>query len=118
VTSSTGQFQAVFPDGLVIDRLPMGYANERWHISFVCSGVDFAANVPSRASTFPEEFRSRVSIVPVDGALEYAGGGGHGSRFEQDRHLRFRADGVHSVEVVYSFEGEQVAIETVVLQPV
>ena len=104
-----------FPDGLVIDRLPVGYANERWHVSFVCSGVDFAASVPSRASTFPEEFGSRVSIVAVDGTLEYAGGGGHGGRYEQDRHLRFQADGVHSVEVVYSFDGEQVAKEKVAL---
>jgi len=78
--------------------------------------VDFADGLPSRSSTFADEFSSRVSVVAVDGTFEYAGGGGHGGRFEHDRHLRFKADGVNSVDVVYSFDGEKVAIETVVLR--
>jgi hypothetical protein len=100
------------PDGLVVDRLPLGYANERWRLTFVCSGVDFRRGHPSRAILFSEEFAERVSITAVTGGdFVYAGGGGHGSGSEQDRHLRFSAEGAETIRVSYLCEGQVVASE-------
>ena len=84
----------MLPDGLIIERLPVGRANGGWHVSFVCSGVDFLQGVPPRAVHFPSEFRSRVSIAAVTGDLRHLGGGAGGGEDEQEVRMRFADNGV------------------------
>jgi hypothetical protein len=103
------QRRIVLPDGLIIERLPVGRANERWHLSFVCSGVDFLQGDPPRAVRFPDEFRSRVSVAAVAGDLQYLGGGAGGSDDEQEVRMYFADNGVTAIEVTYLDAGTPVA---------
>ena len=40
------EFRVDMPDGLVIERLPIGLANDQWCLAFVCSGIDFSTRRP------------------------------------------------------------------------
>lgn len=108
-----GQFRVVLPDGLVIERLPVGVAHGHWRLAFVCSGVDFLRGDPPRAFQFPDEFRSRVSVAAVTGDLQHRGGGVAGGDDEQEVRMRFTADGVDAIEITYRHEGKPVAGEVV-----
>ncbi len=113
MTSRTDQLAVALPDGLIIDRLPVGRANGHWHLSFVCSGVDFNQGHPPRAMQFHEEFRSRVSVAALAGDLVSLGGGGRGDEDEQDMHMRFADNGVTALEIIYTYEGALVASEVI-----
>jgi hypothetical protein len=115
-TPRTEQFRVVMPDGLIIERLPVGYAHGHWRISFVCSGVDFGQGDPPRATRFTDEFRARVSIEAVSGDLDYRGGGTSGGGDEQEVHLRFADNGIEVIEITYHPDGATVAREVIELR--
>ena len=112
-TPRAEQFRVVLPDGLIIERLPVGRANGRWHVSFVCSGVDFLQGDPPRAVRFPDEFRSKVLVAAVTGHLQYLGGGAGGGDDEQEVRMRFADNGVTAVEVTYLDAGTRFAAEVI-----
>jgi hypothetical protein len=93
MTPHTEEFRVVMPDGLVIERLPIGSANGHWRIPFVCSGVDFARGNPPRSTEFADEFRGRVSMEAVSGDLDYRGGGTGGGGDEQEVRMHFADNG-------------------------
>lgn len=109
----TDEFRLDLPDGLVIERLPVGLANGQWHLAFVCSGVDFLAGDPARAVHFAHEFRSRVMISAVDGTLDYQGGGSSGGEAEQEVRMRYARSGPTSLEITYLHDGAAVAREVI-----
>jgi hypothetical protein len=116
VTPRTEQFRVVLPDGLIVDRLPIATAHGNWRICFVCSGVDFRDGDPPRATRFSDEFRGRVSIKAVSGALDYRGGGTSGGENEQEVRMHFADNGVKVLEITYGQDGAAVAREVIELK--
>ena len=115
--SLDGQFRVVMPDGVVIERLPLGLARGRWRFAFVFHGY--------RLPPFPDggeryerlrEMNDRIALEGVDGDLaerDRDWGGG------DDTQHRFRAqcldNGLSEARVTYSHRGETIATEIVPL---
>jgi len=115
MTPRTEQFRVVMPDGLIVERLPIGTAHRHWRISFVCSGVDFGQGDPPRATLFSDEFRGRVSIEAVSGDLDYRGGGIGGGEDEQEVRMNFADNDTKVIEITYHQDGVAVAHEVIEL---
>lgn len=103
------------PDGLVIERLPVGLANREWHLSFVCSGVDFFAGSPRRADRFHQDFRDRVTVTGVGADLEWAHGGSDGGDTYMEFQESYAQNGVTAIAVSYLHDGGVVADEVLAL---
>ena len=77
------EFRVDMHDGLVIERLPIGLANDHWYVAFVLSGVD---SLTSPSPDFLIEFRKMVVISDAerpDWVFESEGGGSSGGGDEQ-----------------------------------
>lgn len=101
------------PDGLVIDRLPVGFAHDAWRVAFIVSGANFLAGEPPRAVGFHDEFRNRVTLEGVGAPLLSRGGGGGGGGDEQEMHFTYRNNGVKGLRISYVYEGTVLASEVI-----
>ena len=108
-----GQFHVEMPDGLVIERLPVGHAHGHWRVWFVAHGVSFATGKPPRAVRFLQEFYDRVTIEGIGGDLNYRGGGSGGGDGEQEVHMNYLDDGLTGFRITYRHDGEVVASEVI-----
>lgn len=113
VTTRAGQFRVEMPDGLVIERLPVGLVHGEWRVAFVVSGADFLSGEPPRAVGFREEFRERVALDGVGAPLVSRGGGGGGSDDEQEVRFNYLDNGLTGVRITYTFEGDVLSSEVV-----
>ena len=113
VTIRAGQFRVEMPDGLVIERLPVGLAHGEWRVAFVVSGADFLSGEPPRAVGFREEFRERVALDGVGAPLVSRGGGGGGSDDEQEVRFNYLDNGLTGVRITYIHEGDVLSSEVV-----
>lgn len=118
VTEATArQLRVEMPDGLVIERLPLGLAHGRWRLSFVASGIDFSEGHPPRLVAFHQEFKDRVAVDGVGGTLENQGSSGGGGDDEQAFSMIFRQNGVSGLRITYLHEDRVFAREVVDLIP-
>lgn len=107
---SSGQFQVTLPDGYTIERLPVGYAHDAWHLVFI--------GWPSRPFT-REAVRQRhrsplsdgIDVEAVGGVIEDRSSGGHGTNPEEQHHLRFTARGATTLRISYRSPEGVVATE-------
>src|SRR4051794_27157255 len=117
------EFRVDMPDGLIIERLPIGKANDAWYLPFVCSGVDFLSR-PTPG--FLTEFRTRVWISDAEwpgwGLESEAGGssGGDDLQFVWWRYSRQGQGGprwprgpLTALDVTYVHDGATVAREII-----
>jgi hypothetical protein len=114
-----GQYRIDMPDGLVIERLPLGYANGQWRLAFVTSGAATIWRLwtdPQHRSTGSEAFRDRINVEGLGGALDLRGAGSGGSAEEQEYAMSFRCDeDTTGIKVTYRHDGEVVGDEDIAL---
>lgn len=110
-----GQFRIQLPDGLIIERLPVGLANGSWRLSFVISGapsiwdeVDHANDV----SMF-DVFHRRIAVEGLGGVWELGGKSSDGNGREAEYRLEVVGEGVTGLKVTYSHKGETVGSEVI-----
>jgi hypothetical protein len=106
------------PDGILVDRLPVGHANGAWHVNFVWSGHDpsFDADeawVPFCG--FGSTAERLLDVSGVDGTLEQVGGGGNGGH-EHEQWLEYRDNGIGALRVSYGEPSAPTATETIDLR--
>lgn len=113
----SGQFRVVMPDGLIIERLPVGLANRRWRLAFVASGVDLFTG-PFRPMDRPAEgvssfqaFYDRVKIEGVGAELNSPHGGAGCDGTEYEYAVAYDDNGLTAFHVTYLHEGSAVASE-------
>ena len=104
------------PDGLIVERLPIGLARDMWRLHFVAWGSRSIWDEWSQRRSTTDPFRDRIRVEGIGGEIHPAGRGNGGSVKEQDYHLTFRADDeVSHVRVAYEHQGALVADEVVPL---
>lgn len=110
-----GQSRIQLPDGLIIERLPVGLANGSWRLSFVISGapsiwdeVDHANDV----SMF-DVFNRRIAVEGLGGVWELGGRSSDGDGSEAEYRLEVVGEGVTGLKVTYSHKGETVGNEVI-----
>ena len=110
-----GQFRIQMPDGLIIERLPVGLANGSWRLSFVIWGapsfwdeVDHANGV-----SMTDVLRRRIAVEGLGGVWELGGAGCRGDAREQEYRLQVVGEDVTGLKVTYSHKGEAVASEVI-----
>lgn len=106
------------PDGVVVDRLPVGHANGAWHVNFVWSGHDPSFNdaeawVPFCGFTSTAE--RLLDISGVGGNLQQVGGGGDGGH-EHQQWLEYKDNGLGALRVSYGEPGAPTATEMIDLR--
>ena len=108
------------PDGLVIERLPVGLAHGLWRVVFIASGADFVDEPP--LADFPDSEPPRVLGFPSDrvtldgvGAPLESGPGSvtEGSGDEQEERLTYLDNGLTGLRITYTYEGTVLASEVV-----
>lgn len=104
-------FRVDMSDGLVIERLPLGFANGKVRLRFIASGPNFSLGDPPRAIDFMAEFRDRVSIEGVGTSLSYCSGSCVGGEDEQEVGFAYLANGAKSIRLQYVHDGSAVATE-------
>jgi hypothetical protein len=114
-TTPLGQFRIQLPDGLIIDRLPVGLANGSWRLSFVISGarsiwdeVDHANGASMR-----DAFTRRIAVEGIGGAWELGRAGSNGDAIETEYRLQVGGEGVTALKVTYRHQGATVADEII-----
>jgi hypothetical protein len=119
MTSLRGQFRIDMPDGLVIERLPMGYANGRWRLIFVTWGARSIWEVwadPQHRLQGADAFRERIAVEGLGGDLDIRGAGSGGGADEQEYRISFRSDDrTTGIKISYRHDGELVGDEDVEL---
>lgn len=116
------QFRVEMPDGLVIERLPVGLAHGLWRVAFIASGADFIVDEPPLADFLDSEpprglgFPSdRVTLDGVGAALLESGGSGVAEGSGDEREIRFTYldNGLTGLRITYTYEGTVLASEVV-----
>ena len=111
------QFRIDMPDGLIIERLPMGFANGQWRLSFVAWGAQSIWDEWSDTKHRPrgsDAFRDRIAVEGIGGELDVRGGGSGGSAEEQEYAISFRSDDrTTGIKVTYRHEGIPVSDEEI-----
>lgn len=113
VTQPPRQFRVNMPDGLVIERLPVGLAHGQWRVSFVASGVNFFEGGRPHAVGFHHEFHDRVVLEGIGSPLDVRGGGGAGGDDEQEVLVHYLDNGVTGMKITYRYNGEVVTTEVI-----
>jgi len=104
------------PDGLAVERLPIGLANGQWRIAFVLTGADFLAERLDFADRHVHwspfrAFDERVRIEALGADLEQTQGGGGGGSDEYEYSFAYQDNGLTGFRISYLHEGETVASE-------
>lgn len=101
-------------DGIVVERLPLGFAAGSWWATFVYAAPGWTGREP------PVDWRTlrRCNrIHDPDGRLEPSSGSGFGSEREFSQTWRLIDRGATRVVVGYSDDGEEVRTELLALDP-
>ena len=106
------QFHVEMPNGLVIERLPLGFAHGKWRLCFVTWGA--RSIWKSGRGSMLDRFEELISIKGVGGDIDRQGTGCGGSGEEQDYAISFRADAsTTAISVSYLRKGRVVADELI-----
>ena len=110
-----GQFRIQLPDGLIIERLPVGLANGSWRLRFVTSGArSIGAEVDhANGVSMTDVFRRRIAVEGLGGVWELGRAGCRGDAEEQEYGLQVVGERVTGLKVTYSHEGETVGNEVI-----
>ena len=103
------------PDGLVIERLPVGIARGIWRVIFVAWGGGSSLRGPSARPD--ADIRERVTVSGVGADLQACGSLAGASDSEQEVVLRYSDNGLTALRMAYTFKGETVAHELIALAP-
>ena len=108
------QHEVELAEGTRVHRLPLGYAADRWWLTFVVSGPVFDHPVGNGG---PDYFATLHSLVSLDGpggrvSAPTASGGGDGLH-----HVVVELRGLPWVRITYMDGGRPVAEETLELPP-
>jgi hypothetical protein len=114
VTSFQGYHRHTFSHGVVVERLPLGFAAGRWWASFVFAVPGWEGREP------PVDWltMSRSAWVQdPDGRLDCAGGTGGGSEREYEHTWELVDHGASRARVSYVEDGAEVGSELLTLDP-
>jgi hypothetical protein len=115
---SGDQTTVELPNGVVVERLPVGYANGAWHVTFVWSGHDPSFDENKDAvpfCRFGSTAEGLLAVSGVDETLERVGGGASGGH-EHEQRLEYQDNGLRALRVVYGEPGAPAATETINLR--
>lgn len=110
-----GQHRVQMPDGLVLKRLPLGYAHGLWRLSFVAHGFDLPVHDRAAWSAFCRDLHHLVRVEGTDGEVEVPGAGSGGDDSEHRLSMDVRADGVTGLRVSYVHDEQVVDTEVLAL---
>lgn len=110
-----GQFAVALPDGLRIERLPVGVAAGHVWLHFVLTGIRFLAGEPDHRGRYPWDMGQHLAFEGPAGRLSAASSGGSGADDVQTLEYAFPAAGLSWIRIAY-LDGEvSVAVETLPL---
>jgi hypothetical protein len=97
-----GQHRVEMPDGLVVDRLPLGFANGLWRLSFVVSGMDLPVHRRHAVrAAFIRGLYDRIRVEGSNGTIDQVGSGTSGGEHEHQLSMDLRAVGATGLRVSY-----------------
>ena len=106
------QFRVEMSNGLVIERLPLGYAHDKWRLCFVTWGA--RSIWKSGRGSMIDRFEELISVEGVSGLLDRQGTGCGGSGEEQEYAISLRTDAsTTGIRVSYHSKGRVVADELI-----
>lgn len=111
VTSFQSQHRRTLPNGVLVERLPLGYAAGRWWASFV-----YTRSEGVRIS--PDAWRQVMGSAWVhdpDGLLDCIGGSGGGDDHEMEQTWELVDHGASRARVVYVVDRDDVGSELLTL---
>lgn len=114
VTSFRAQGQFEYANGLVVERLPMGFAAGRWWAAFVYAVPGWEGAEP------PVEWhmmKQGAGVTAPNGGLQWIGGGGSGSEREYEQTSELQDRGARVATVVYFDDDIDVGSESLSLDP-
>lgn len=119
------QFHVDFPDGLSLDRLPVGFARGTLYITYVVTGRDWMSLASEDPFWLSHELTARLSHEGVGAEVRFAGGGVDGDATEQRHTFRFRGpdqtpldpERLEALVVRYSHERRLLTQEVIALPP-
>lgn len=114
MSSFQTQSRRVLPNGVVVERLPFGFAAGRWWATFVCSLPGWK---PGDPFINPRTAMSCAHVSDPEGRLQPVGGGGGGSESEDAQTWELVDHGATRAEVKYTVDGEEVSTESLTLDP-
>ena len=113
MTSFRSQHRDTLPNGVVVERLPLGYAAGRWWASFVYT-------LPEDVRVSPAVWRligHSASVHDPDGLLDGVGGGGGGHEHEHEHTWELVDHGASQARVTYVVDRQEVGSELLTLDP-
>ena len=110
-----GQFRIQAPDGLTIERLPVGLANGAWRVSFVISGAGsiWGEVDPPDGVSLREAFGRRISVEGLGGVWEVGSTGANGDARETEYRVRVVGQALTGLKITYSHKGEGLGNEVI-----
>ena len=113
MTDFRSQHRHVLTNGVVVERLPLGFAAGRWWATFV-----YAAPDPNGGQPVDLRHIGRsVWVSDPDGLLEFASGAGGGGEREHEYVSELVDQGASQARVSYLEGGEEVGSELLALDP-
>lgn len=100
-------------DHLVIERLPVGYANGMWRVRFVLSGQEAVRDRDDGSMSLVREVEKIVAVEGVGGPLQHRDSSLSGGNDEVDLMWSFVGDDITGMRFTYRHDGDVVATEVV-----
>ena len=114
MTSFQSHHRDTLPNGVIVDRLPLGYAAGRWWASFVYTLPEDVRIPP------PDVWRligHSASVHDPDGLLEAVSGVGGGNEREHQHTWELVDHGANRAQVTYVVNRQEVGSELLTLDP-
>lgn len=106
-------FTVEVADRLVIERLPVGYANGMWRVRFLLSGPDAVRDPNDGSMALVHEVEKIVAVEGVGGPLEYRDSSLYGGHDEVDLMWSLVGDDITGMRFTYRNDENVVATEVV-----
>ena len=100
-------------DRLVVERLPVAYANGMWRVRFVLSGPDAVRDRDDGSMSIVREVEKIVAVEGVGGTLQQRDTSLSGGHDEVDVMWTYVGDDITAMRFTYRYDGDVVATEVV-----
>jgi len=107
------QFTVDLPNGLVIERLPVGFAHGQWRVRFVLSGTEAVRDRAEGFMGLAHDVEEFVTVEGIGAPLLHRDSAMSGGSDERDLMWTFVGKGLTGMRFTYQFDGDVFATEVI-----